>query len=92
MPLQRAAFDCADICAATSFVLDRPGAPDLRVIRMLVETVAQTTRRCAEVWEAAREHPDQNCSATCRETETVADRLFASLAPGDLDLGTVEKQ
>ncbi len=87
----RLLLDCADICRTTANILARRSGTDWHIVRLQLETTAQATRSCAQPWERHREN--SLCAdfvEACRNTEALANQLFAAVAPSPLTERTVE--
>jgi len=74
----RLASDCADACDATGRVVTRQTAPDLGVIRAVVEACAAACVACAEecVQHAAHHEHCRLCAEVCRRCKKACDELL----------------
>jgi len=91
-PLRRCVrldLDCADICEATGRVLLRPHAPELEVLRRLLDATVLACRACAEECSqyAARHQHCRLCGEACLRCGEACTRLREAvdrLPPGAL--------
>jgi hypothetical protein len=74
-------LDCADACDATSRIVIRQTAPDLRLIRAMVEACAVACLACAEECELHAAHHEhcRVCAAVCRRCKQACDDLLATI-------------
>ncbi len=75
----RVALDCADACDATGRIATRQSAPDIRLIRAMIEGCAAACLACAEECErhaAAHEHC-RICAEVCRRCKKACDDFLA---------------
>jgi uncharacterized membrane protein len=78
----RISLDCADACDAAGRILTRQTAPDLGVIRAMIEACAAICRACAEECERHAAHHEhcRICAEVCRRCEHACDDLVATIA------------
>jgi hypothetical protein len=76
----RLCLDCADVCDATGCILIRQTAPDLGVLRALIEACAVACRACAEECEKHASHHEhcRICAEVCRRCEQCCRDLLAT--------------
>lgn len=77
----RSCLDCSDTCEATSRIVIRQTAPDLRVIRAMVEACSVACFACAEECDRHAAHHEhcRLCSEACRRCKTACDDLLATI-------------
>lgn len=65
----RTNLDCADICAATSRLVARPGRQDPKLLHAQLEACAAACRTCAEECERHADRMEHCgiCAESCRE-------------------------
>lgn len=70
-------LDCADICAATSRMLARPGRQDPDVLHAQLQACATACRACADECEghADRMEHCRICAEACRACAEACDRM-----------------
>lgn len=75
----RVALDCADACETTGRVAIRQSAPDIRLIRGVIEGCAAACLACAEECErhAADREQCRLCAEVCRRCKTACDEFLA---------------
>jgi uncharacterized membrane protein len=76
-------LDCADLCTAASHVLSRQLAPDLDVIRLMLQLCAAVCDACAY---ECRRHAEMHahcdvCAAACRRCTDACRDLLATAEP-----------
>jgi hypothetical protein len=75
----RVALDCADACAPIGWIAIRQSAPDIRLIRGVIEGCAAACLACAE--ECDRHASDHEqcrlCAEVCRRCKTACDEFLA---------------
>ena len=74
-------LDCADICDATSRIVTRQTATDLRLIRATVEACATACLVCADECERHAGHHEhcRICAETCRRCKQACDDLLTAI-------------
>jgi hypothetical protein len=77
----RLCLDCADACDATGRILTRQTAPDLRLIRAIVEACAVACLAGAEECDRHAAHHEhcRLCAEACRRCKTACDDLLATI-------------
>lgn len=75
----RVNLDCADACDATGRIVIRQTAPDLRLIREMVEACAAACVACAQECDLHAAHHEhcRVCAAVCRRCQQACDDLLA---------------
>lgn len=70
-------LDCADVCAATTSVLARPGRQDAKALRALLEACAAACHACAEECEKHRDRMEhcRVCAESCRACARACERM-----------------
>jgi hypothetical protein len=74
-------LDCADACAATGRIVARQTAPDLRLVRAMVEACAVACLACAEECDRHAAHHEhcRVCAEVCRRCKQACDDLLAAI-------------
>ena len=77
----RLCFDCADACDATARIATRQTAPDLRLIRAMVEACSVACLACAEECDRHAAHHEhcRLCAEVCRRCRQACDDLLATI-------------
>jgi hypothetical protein len=77
----RVNLDCADTCEAAGRIVIRQTAPDLRVVRAVIEACAVACRSCGEECERHAAHHEhcRLCAETCRRCERACNDLLATV-------------
>lgn len=77
----RLCLDCADACNATARIATRQTAPDLRVIRAMVEACAAACRACGDECDRHAAHHEhcRICADVCRRCEQACSDLVAAI-------------
>jgi hypothetical protein len=77
----RLCLDCADACDATGRIVTRQTAPDLRLIRAIVEACAVACLACAEECDRHAAHHEhcRLCAEACRRCKKACDDLLATI-------------
>jgi hypothetical protein len=77
----RLCVDCADACDATGRIVARQTAPDLRLIRAMVEACDVACLVCAEECDRHAAHHEhcRLCAEACRRCKTACDDLLAAI-------------
>jgi hypothetical protein len=75
----RLCLDCADVCEATSRIAIRQTAPDIRLIRAVVEGCAADCLSCAEESDRHANHHEhcRICAEVCRRCKDACDAVLA---------------
>ena len=78
----RLCLDCADTCAATGRIVTRQTAPDLRIIRAMVEACVVACAVCAEECDRFAAHHEhcRLCAEACRRCKNACDDLLATIS------------
>jgi len=76
----RLCLDCVDACDATARIVTRQTAPDLRVLRGMVEACAVACRACGDECERHAAHHEhcRICAKVCRRCERTCHDLLAA--------------
>jgi hypothetical protein len=74
-------LDCADACDTTGRIVTRQIAPDLHLIRSILEACAAASVACAEECDhhAAHHEHCRVCAAACRRCKQACDDLLATI-------------
>jgi uncharacterized membrane protein len=77
----RLCLDCADICDTTGRVVSRQTAPDLGLIRALVEACSVACLACAEECDRFAAHHEhcRLCAEACRRCKDACDGVLATI-------------
>lgn len=77
----RLCLDCADACDATGRIVTRQTAPDLRLIRAMVEACAVACLACAEECDRHAAHHEhcRVCAEVCRRCKQACDDLLEAI-------------
>jgi hypothetical protein len=77
----RLCLDCADACDATARIAIRQTAPDLGVLRAVVEACAAACRASGDECERHADHHEhcRICAEVCRRCEQACNDLVAAL-------------
>ena len=77
----RLCLDCADTCDAAGRIVTRQTAPDLRLIRAMVEACSVACFVCAEECDrhAAQHEHCRLCAEACRRCKSACDDLLAAI-------------
>jgi hypothetical protein len=77
----RLCLDCADACATTARIVIRQTAPDLRVMRAVVEACAAACQACGDECERHAAHHEhcRICAEVCRRCEQACNDLVAAI-------------
>ncbi len=77
----RLCLDCTDACDATARIAIRQTAPDLGVLRAMVEACAAACKACGDECERHAAHHEhcRLCAETCRRCEQACSDLVAAL-------------
>jgi hypothetical protein len=77
----RLCLDCADVCDSTGRIVNRQTAPDLRLIRAIVEACAVACLVCAEECDRHAAHHEhcRVCAEVCRRCKQACDDLLAAV-------------
>ena len=77
----RLCLDCADACATTARIVIRQTAPDLRVMRAMVEACAAACQACGDECERHAAHHEhcRICAEVCRRCEQACNDLVAAI-------------
>jgi hypothetical protein len=75
-------LDCADACDATGRILTRQTAPDLDLLRAMIEACGAACRACREQCERHAAHHEhcRLCAEACRRCDKACDDLLATIA------------
>jgi len=78
----RICLDCADICETTARIAIRQTAPDLRVLRAIVEACATACQACGDECDRHAAHHEhcRICADVCRRCERACGDLVAALS------------
>src|SRR5256885_9722046 len=77
----RLALDCADTCDATRRVVTRQSAPDVRLMRAVVEACATACLACAQECERRLHHPHcRVCAEVCRRCRKACDEVLPAIS------------
>jgi hypothetical protein len=79
IPVIRVALDCADACESTGRIAIRQSAPDIRLIRGVIEGCAAACLACAVECErhAADHEQCRLCAGACRRCKAACDEFLA---------------
>ena len=79
----RLCLNCADVCAATAWVISRPAAYDAGVVRPLLEACVAICRSCGDECErhAAMHAHCRICEQACRRCEQACRELLDATSP-----------
>ena len=77
----RLCLDCADSCEATGRIVARQTAPDLRLIRAMVEACSVACLACAAECDRHAAHHEhcRLCAEACRRCKNACDDLLAAM-------------
>jgi uncharacterized membrane protein len=77
----RLCLDCADACTATARIVTRQTAPDLRLLRAMVEACAAACQACGDECERNAAHHDhcRICAEVCRRCLQACNDLVATI-------------
>jgi hypothetical protein len=77
----RLCLDCADACGATSRIVTRQTATDLRLVRAIVEACAVACLVCAEECDRHAAHHEhcRLCAEVCRRCKQACDDLLSAI-------------
>ena len=77
----RLCLDCGDTCDAAGRIVTRQTAPDLRLIRAMVEACSVACFVCAEECDrhAAQHEHCRLCAEACRRCKSACDDLLAAI-------------
>ena len=77
----RLCLDCADVCDATGRIVTRQTAPDLRLVRAIVEACSVACLACAEECDGHAAHHEhcRLCAEACRRCKNACDELLATI-------------
>jgi uncharacterized membrane protein len=78
----RLAVDCADICDTTRRIVIRQTAPDIRVIRAMIEACSAACLACAEECDRHAGHHEhcRLCAEVCRRCKQACDGVLATMS------------
>jgi len=78
----RLCLDCADACTATARIVTRQTAPDLAVLRAMVEACMAACQACGDECERHASHHEhcRFCAEACRRCARACDDLVATIA------------
>jgi len=78
----RLALDCSDICDTTRRIVIRQTAPDVGVIRAVIEACSSACLACAEECERHAAHHEhcRLCAELCRRCKQACDGLLATMS------------
>jgi len=78
----RLCLDCADACTATARIVTRQTAPDLAVLRAMVEACMAACQACGDECERHAAHHEhcRFCAEACRRCARACDDLVATIA------------
>jgi hypothetical protein len=77
----RLCLDCADTCEAAGRIVARQTAPDLRLVRAMVEACSVACFVCAEECDRHAAHHEhcRLCAEACRRCKSACDDLLAAI-------------
>jgi hypothetical protein len=77
----RLCLDCADACNATARIVTRQTAPDLRLLRAMVEACAAACQACGDECERHASHHDhcRICAEVCGRCQQACNDLAATI-------------
>ena len=77
----RLCLDCADACATTARIAVRQTAPDLSVLRAMVEACGAACKACGDECERHAAHHEhcRICAEVCRRCEQACNDLVAAI-------------
>ena len=77
----RLCLDCADVCVATARVVTRQTAPDLDLMRAMIEACAAACVACAAECDLHAAHHEhcRVCAEVCRRCKEACDDLLVAI-------------